>query len=167
MPQVSELVSQMGISPAVLLDFFVSFARFEYCLKRAGYLKSGHRAQPDWDRFSSECGTWGLTEARSKEVSAAIAYLLAEPPRRQVVVDGALGWEEQNSGSQSEGEFVIQCLRTIRNNLFHGGKFPARIVPETGRNEQLLRAALLILNHVKVRTPEIEQYWAPDLSTVS
>src|ERR1700752_2467859 len=105
----------------LLLDFFVTFARFEYALKRAGYLEKKPFASPDWRRFAEDLR--GIPEENQKAILASATYLQAEPPKQQVVVDGALRWDERKP-SDSQTQSVIESVKTVRNNLFHGGKFP-------------------------------------------
>lgn len=42
-----------GIDKELVVAFFFEFSRFEYALKRAGFLnKNRNDAQPDWDCFA-------------------------------------------------------------------------------------------------------------------
>jgi hypothetical protein len=37
----------------LVLQFFLVFARFEYALKRSGFLRGNEsKVEPDWDRFA-------------------------------------------------------------------------------------------------------------------
>lgn len=111
------------ISPdlnAAAFDFLFWFSRFEYALKKHGYLKStdtGKKAEPNWDMF--------VKRNRNKYLPSPAALALARArPRQQVVAANAqLGWQELQF---AETEFELQkatlLLRLVRNNLFHGGK---------------------------------------------
>jgi hypothetical protein len=37
----------------LVFAFFAAYSRFEYALKRSGFLKAQDKAQPDWDKFAS------------------------------------------------------------------------------------------------------------------
>lgn len=45
----------------------------------------------------------------------------------------------------SDEQYVIELLKTVRNNLFHGGKYPDGPVEEIARNREILRASLVVL----------------------
>jgi hypothetical protein len=50
--------------------------------------------------------------------------MLASPPRKQVLRDTGLDFEEQViDGNQARAQQTLLMARTVRNNLFHGGKF--------------------------------------------
>ena len=120
---------------------------FECALKREGFLRKGRRdaAQPNWDRFST------VIEGRFKEIDspvfrAAITELKAHSPRQQVVCDEKLAWRKlQRRLDESEESFVLRLLRTARNNLFHGGKYPGTRIDEIAANREVLRAGLRVL----------------------
>jgi len=129
----------------LLLDFFVKFARFEYALKRARYLEKKPYASPDWQRFADDLR--GIPAKNQKAILDCAAYLQTEPPKKQVVADGALRWEERKP-SDSQIQSVIESVKTVRNNLFHGGKFPEGPIAEPARNQRLLNECLAVLQAV-------------------
>lgn len=129
-------------------EFFVFFSRFEYALKRSGrYLAGGaSRAQPNWDRFGvdNEAAFWADAP---EDVEAAVHYFRTTPPRKQVVRSNALAWSEpQTYEAGPELVWLLLMIRTVRNNLFHGGKFPLIHVEEPSRDSELLLHALTILS---------------------
>lgn len=69
--------------------FFTLFAQCEYALKAMGYGRAGNAgaAESEWDRFANEVGTL-LLRAESAGIVAARTYLLENPPKRQVRVNG-------------------------------------------------------------------------------
>jgi hypothetical protein len=67
-------------------------------------------------------------------------------PRRQVVRDGRVRWEDIAQHGASDAEYTLRLLKTVRNNLFHGGKYPDGPIDEIARNREILRAALTILD---------------------
>lgn len=118
-------------------SFFVLYARAEYALKRCGFLKNKLTAEADWDRFARDTS---IVPAVSK---TAVAYLRAHPPRKQEQVGGVLRWSEPIQPGEGEVElvFVCRCISTIRNNLFHGGKFQDGPISEPARDRELLKFA--------------------------
>lgn len=131
----------------LVLEFFWRFSVFECSLKRGGFLRSGRReaAEPDWERFGKSIrGRFG--EVRAKGFEAAVSTLKKASPCRQVARDGKLGWEPiaQEEG-MCEEHFVLRLVRTVRNNLFHGGKYPDGPIEEVARDKAILNAALKVL----------------------
>ncbi len=131
----------------LVLEFFWKFSVFECALKRERFLRVGRNdaAQPDWQRFGESIrGRFG--EVRVDGFQEAVRALTEAAPRRQVVRNGQLGWDNLQRGpGESEEEFVLRLVKTARNNLFHGGKYPDGPVPEVARNRAILRAALRVL----------------------
>jgi hypothetical protein len=135
-----------GINTAVVLAFFFEFSRFEYALKRAGFLIRNTRdAKPDWDVFAGAVAERWHT-INDEQFASACAYLVQNPPAKQVVVDRALAWQDTTRGAgERDAAFVLRCVRQVRNNLFHGGKFPLRPIPSVERDARLLDAARSVL----------------------
>jgi hypothetical protein len=109
---------------ALSIEFFKEFARTEYALKAAGWLRTGPKrdAHPDWDRFAREVGE-RLIKVLEEGGGEAVTYLTQNPPKKQIVDDDGLAWEQSELADHPEGQRLLIFLRRIRNNLFHGGKF--------------------------------------------
>ena len=131
----------------LVLNFFWKFSVFECALKSEGFLKSGRWAAADWDRFGSEVKGC-LARVSVPGFAGAVRKLVDYSPRRQVVrEDGCLGWETTSrTASESDEEHVLRLLRTARNNLFHGGKYPDGPVDEVTRDRAILRTCLTVLD---------------------
>jgi hypothetical protein len=130
--------------------FFVFFSRMEYALKRSGrYLKAGTTdAQPNWDKFGSDYSSDFHPET-SRELKRAVDYFLRYPPRKQLVAaDGSLIWSEPQSRNPTEPllKWLFLMIRCVRNNLFHGGKFPSIPISDPSRDRDLLLSSMVILN---------------------
>lgn len=137
------LMCMQGIDEKLVLVFLYAFSRFEYALKRSGYHgQDGKVAQADWDRF--ENALTGLPPADLAPVLALGDYTLAKPPKKQVVKGGGLNWED-SAPTASEIKTLIIYVRRIRNNLFHGGKFPEGHVHDVARDTDLLRSGVSVL----------------------
>ncbi len=128
--------------------FFVFFSRMEYALKRTQrYLKNLPKAEPNWDKFGSDHDE-RFRESLSPRAAEALRYFEANPPRKQIRVDGTLGWSEPSWKLDSEKvlTWLLLVIRTVRNNLFHGGKFPLVPTQDPSRDRDLLVHSIAVLN---------------------
>ncbi len=98
---------------------FTLFSRFEYALKAAGFHKGEGPAEPDWDRFASVVRLQ-FEECDIAEFKISASAILAAPPRKQVIRDGRLDWEDAHPVGVSDAERIFIYVRRVRNNLFHG-----------------------------------------------
>jgi len=159
------LVDSFGIDKDLVLEFLCAFSRFEYGLKRAGFARgNASRVKADWDCFGKTLRT--LSTEQCAPVLRSCAYILQEPPKKQVLRDGHLAWSAAADTSVSDIERVLIYVRRVRNNLFHGGKFPVPDGPveEVARNTKLLQDALAVLIAV-LDLPGVEtvrENFAPD-----
>jgi hypothetical protein len=130
----------------LLLEFFLTFSRAEFALKNSGFVTGGEdSALPHWDKFATTLRDQ-FKKNRTKELEAAVEYILLNPPMKQVLKGGNLMWEANlPNGGKSETEVLFVLVRRIRNNLFHGGKHNLEVFEDTERTTQLLRSALLIV----------------------
>jgi hypothetical protein len=132
----------------LVLNFFWKFSVFECALKREGFLRAGRNngAEPDWDNFSRE------VQGRFAQVSIpgfaeAVGKFRQLAPQRQVVRNGHLGWDSIMQGDgESDEAYVLRLLKTARNNLFHGGKYPDGPIEEVAHDREILRTALVVLD---------------------
>lgn len=152
---------KLSFDKELLLEFVLAFSRFEYSLKRAGFLKSSREAIPDWESFA---GTMqGQLEFADPSLREAVQTLESAPPRKQVrTAEGQLGWQET---SKSDGEareaFLLRMVRIVRNNLFHGGKFPHPIGPvvDPARDAKLIAASLCVLAECRRVAPRVDMFF--------
>lgn len=145
---MSFMLSDLVLDRELVFDFFWKFSLFECALKREGFLRVGRNdgAEADWDRFSREIrGKFGAIAIPG--FKEAVHELWRLSPRRQVVRDGHLGWDpvERRLDESDEG-YTLRLLRTSRNNLFHGGKYPDGPIHEVAHDRDILRTALTILD---------------------
>src|ERR1035437_8207413 len=132
---MQSIIELFHIPQDLTVEFLGSFARFEYALKRAGYVQGDEkRVSADWDRIRRELAS--LDPAILAHVISSGQYLLSHPPMKQVVEQGQLVWKTRvATGSQIED--LLLSVRTVRNNVFHGGKFPDGPVTDPLRHELL------------------------------
>lgn len=134
--------------------FFREFARYEYCLKATGLREDSRTAKASWSKYAAEV-THVIDTPQAKGLENAITYFTDHPPKKQIVKDGVLDWDETLPNHQSKAELILLLVCRVRNNLFHGGKFNGRWF-EPQRSEDLMRHALVILgacaeSHANVR----------------
>jgi len=129
-------------------DFFYWFSRFEFALKENCYLKShvpGEKAEPGWDEFTTK---WREHYVASAEANA----LLAAPPQRQIVgANGCLDQTWNTVGLQDckyDLEKIVRLVKTVRNNLFHGGKHGGESWDDPKRTRELLTIGHAILDQL-------------------
>lgn len=127
--------------------FFKVFAQCEYALKAMGYGRANRAdsAEADWDRFANDIGAILFNE-HDANIANAIEYLLRQPPKRQVWINGAIEWAEVRN-DESSPQILFAHIRRVRNNLYHGGKFNGRwFAPD--RSNELISKSLLLLDHL-------------------
>lgn len=129
-------------------EFFVFFSRFEYSLKRhERYLKEGiGQAEANWDRFASDYAPHFNPNA-SANLAAAVSYYLKVPPRKQLRNNGKMQWSapDIHDGKEPLLVWLLRVVRIVRNNLFHGGKFPLIPIADPSRDRELVGNAIIIL----------------------
>lgn len=127
-------------------EFFYGFARLEFALKENGYLKSvkpGIAAEPGWDKFiRRHSDTYTMSETSRRLADRA--------PRVQTVGNGEqLTWRElEFIETESELAIIVRVLKTVRNNLFHGGKSGEKGWAEPQRTAELLSDARVVLDEL-------------------
>ena len=148
-----------GLDKGLLLKFFWLFSAFEGALLDAGYFQDrDQEVWVDWKRFEKECLP-SLDKVTDVEFGLARQGLVKDPPRQRVIKtrrarrdrNGAmipeskrLDWDDQTqSKHESDTVFAFRMVRSVRNNLFHGGKNSR----EVARNSELITRALVVLSY--------------------
>jgi len=140
----TSILDLLNVPRELTLDFLATFARFEFALKKAGYAQGDDsKVLPDWNSFGRDVAK--LDAALLAPVLNSCQYLQQHPPRKQVLQNGALHWVARQGTSGSAIGDVLLSVRTLRNNVFHGGKFPEGPVAEPLRDEALIRDCLTVL----------------------
>lgn len=123
-----------------------------------GYIKA------DWKKFTKIIEE-NFNSAKKQELKVALEYLLHNPPKKQVLKAGRLVWEKISIQlNDKEIDRLRNSIVTIRNNLFHGGKFRGTITKEISRNYMLLESSIVILNerlnlNTTVKENFLERNW--------
>ena len=86
------------------------------------------------------------------------------PPKRQIVrEDGSLTWEDLKRENVTAIRWLLKIVRRVRNNLFHGGKYPYTPLPEPARDTQLLESSLIVLEACLEWDEEVRRWYMSDL----
>ncbi len=141
-------------------EFFREFARCEYCLKAVGFREKTRDAKANWGSFAAEVRNVIETPA-SAELAAAVQYFIDHPPKKQIIHEGRLNWDEKLPDHKSKAELILRLVCRVRNNLFHGGKFNGHWF-EPQRSEDLMTHGLAVLkacveNHPKVQEAYVQR----------
>jgi hypothetical protein len=129
-----------------ILDFILWFSRFEYALKNTAYFRTskGH-LEPDWSKLKK----YVKKHAIPLSLREVLILFRDDPPNKQVdhhlwtPLAGDLDWP-----------MLIEGLKLVRNNLFHGGKhIPGRLLaPE--RDTLLISYCQTIMKELIQIVPE-------------
>jgi len=147
-----------GVNSEMVFDFFVVFSRFEYALKRAGFLKNGTRADPDWTAFADKVAK-KFEKLSNSDLIQAKAYLINNPPKKQIREGKRFDWIAPQRGTTPEARWLLVLVKIVRNNLFHGGKYPRNIQSDPARDSQLIESCLIILCECIHLDEEVERFF--------
>lgn len=143
---MEDVFRHLHIPPELACRFLGVFSRMEYALKSTRYaIGSDRDVAPAWDQFSNEidCAFHQITEPAIVE---ARDYLLTHPPRKQTLAGKSIVFIDQIiDKNQKPTQQILLMVRTVRNNLFHGGKYLPEGEAEIGRNNILVLHSLNIL----------------------
>jgi hypothetical protein len=137
----------MHIPPELGTAFLQMFTRMEYALKASGEFADGdaNGVSAAWDRFANAVDN-AFRNVPDKAFQAAVAFLLAEPARKQILTGfGPLVLDP----NQTKAQRTLLVVRTVRNNVVHGGKIQPEGEKEAGRNQKLVAYSLIVLTHAK------------------
>lgn len=135
----------------LVLEFLRRFAWLEYRMKEGDYLTGdGRGARANWPRLAAFLDKSCPQQIKDLAKQEGVAYLLAHPPRKQVVREGELCWEPLRKRARGgDWAWLIDILRTTRNNLFHGAKFDDGRIADPSRDPQLLVGGLEVLEAIR------------------
>ncbi len=128
------------------IEFICTFSRLEYALKSTEFaLGNENRVEAWWDMFANTIHEQFIA-LDEPDLLAATNYILTSPPRKQVLENESLKFvPQQIDTNQKSTQQLILMVRTVRNNLFHGGKYCPNGEMEEGRNECLVKSSLIVL----------------------
>lgn len=137
---------------SLFLEFMLRFSRLEYALKRDNDYASKHKGhlEANWEKFKND-----LAKERVPPCAlAALCYLQNTPPKKQVNNTGDEDKDWRKIDWCCDWSLLINSLKTVRNNVFHGGKAQCDPV----RDDKLLCHCLFIMDAIlEVAPPKIKQ----------
>lgn len=152
---VNSPFQHLNLAPELACEFLAVFSRYEFALKSTGFAE-GDAVQAAWDRYAGSIAT-AFDQITDTEVTAAVDYLLTQPPKKQVLREGKLQWESTPLDNVPRAQQVLTMIRRVRNNLFHGGKFiPAEAGGDPHRDQLLVQHSLVVLRACLPLDPNVE-----------
>lgn len=145
---ISKIVDQ---TPKEVWGFFCIFSRFDYALKRSGFMihNRDRRADISWPSADYNGFSIALGEDFFENIknSHDASILFNAPPLRQIICNDQPTWPpRENAASPDNCKKLFESIKHIRNNLFHGEKcFNYRSDEAQGRDLKLIKAAIFVL----------------------
>lgn len=157
MDDTKEAPRRMARSQDMLLafEFFILFSRFEYALKKTGVVRfckgvtvckgsEVKRATPNWESFAKYIQI-PFSEIECEELKVSTSYIFENPPQIQTCDTGWKDFKESLNAENQSVHWLIEAIKQVRNNLFHGGKYPLQLIDESSRDKVLLEHSMTIL----------------------
>ena len=143
---MNQVFHHLHMPSELAIEFMAVFSRFEYALKSTKYaIGTESRADAAWDIFANDIND-EFQDIQIEQLTQATNFLMTVPPRRQVLDGNKTRFRDQNvDPNQKPTQQLLRFVRTVRNNLFHGGKYLPLGEIETGRNQKLVESALIVL----------------------
>jgi hypothetical protein len=132
--------------------FAALFGRFEFALKRGGFLSNKNVAQADWTKFAR----WLGQDFFDHVVKSNLATNLLNDPPRKLMRDGLTWMPRKPAPLRDVEELFVQGVCRVRNSYMHGEKFVGG--PDANqweRDVQLVRDALAVLSEAEDREPRV------------
>ena len=125
--------------------FFVAFSRFEFALKQCNFATTKRKKRDDvwanWEAFVDSIAA-RFDATALPQLEEAVTYLCGAPPKHQILRGRSLVWDDTlKAATESDLHYLLRLVKAIRNNLFHGGKYPF----DRKRDRKLLHCGLTIL----------------------
>lgn len=155
-----KIADSFGFEKELVLEFFIDFSRFEYALKNANYVKcrspTDNRAEVDWIAFLKDIKDQFVIKGNDKFEKAA-NYINDKPPKKQIFKVCKLDWSNtKRQNGMGDAEWYLKLIKQVRNNVFHGGKYPTGEIEEPARNRELLENSLTLLKLFLECSPEVK-----------
>ena len=143
---MENIFRHLHMPPELACEFLATFSRMEYALKSTKYADGDdEKVIPAWDRFANDIHE-AFEKIADPDLEKAKKYLLSRPPRKQTLAGHKITFVDQTIDvKQKTSQQLLLMVRTVRNNLFHGGKYLPDGEQEEGRNNLLVKHALTVL----------------------
>lgn len=120
----------------------LTYSRFEFTLIQENiiYRNDVGVASANWKKYAQRIKA-NFDRNFSDDIKNACDYFATEPPKEKIMDN----WQQiQFQTTTSECEKVIRYVKTVRNNLFHGSKYPYI----HARDNILIKNCLIVLNYI-------------------
>ena len=159
------LVNQFDAEDRELIfNFFLTFSRLEYALMKCGFSTGDEkRIIIDWDRFADAHQNKFLELLdvyRIRELIEAVDYYKENPPKKQVLIDGIVLLKPEIPKKELQFKELINLVKRVRNNLFHGEKLNQLLSDDKERDRELLRQGLIVLYACIDMENELKRYFS-------
>jgi hypothetical protein len=157
MRDFTQILDQLDAENALVVNYFAGFTRFEFALINSGIITkptelNQHHPTADWIAFAEKIEPH-FNFHRTQELTSAVANLEAKPPNRLSRVNGALQWVHNDDADPKTrlGKLAVH-VKTIRNNLFHEGKYPNTPTKPAERDADLLKSGIVMLEEFLIQS---------------
>ncbi len=147
-----KVIDIFGEDKELIFSFFVIFSRFEYALKCAGFVRDvGRGAEVDWEAYEKSI------TGKFSAIKNSFKGLTNDPPRKQILGKTGLEWGIiKKNETKSYESYLLLLVKAVRNNLFHGGKYPFVNIDEPSRNIELLKGSIEVINSCLRVSPNVK-----------
>jgi hypothetical protein len=126
----------------------------------ARYVSGGeNRIEVNWTKFARDHDT-DFNPEKTPILKKAVEYLQSKPPKKQIFRNG-LEWKDLPRQKIPLLNQLLDSVKTARNNLFHGSKFPCGHVEDPGRDTDLIKSCIEILEECLLLDDEARDYFFP------
>lgn len=146
----------MHVAPELAYQFLRIFARLEFALKGvSAYCQGdeGAKASANWTAFGAQVGPVLAVELAAHPEWRVV--LLDHPPQKEVVRHGVAIFEARALGGGMPEAQLLEAVRRVRNNLFHGGKEKPERWP--GHDTALITVSLEVLQAAADAEPAVQR----------
>ncbi|WP_374033587.1 hypothetical protein ACES2I_12630 [Bdellovibrio bacteriovorus] len=162
---VEYLQKKIGLDPQgmeLCFRFFILFSRFEYALKRSGFYKDprdhDRSLELCWDKAGNKLDP--LCKSSLEDYRNRTPSIFENPPKKPMIrPDREIAWVSPNIQQMSTTRQALHIVSSVRNNLFHGGKWPDGPLSDTARDKFLIESSIEIIEVILNSTSEVRGYF--------
>ena len=141
----------------------VIYSRFEYVLEKLGFLINIRgKYIIDWYPYIEDISDrFQINHLSNQTLLTAYEYLLRNPPKKKILGIPSQWQTISFPRNVTDCKKVIEYIRAIRNNLFHGSKYPF----DTARDSNLILSSIILLDYcIEISSNDFLSYFWEGLS---